>query len=309
MIFCCREATQLEALGNSPGSGPGAFYKKPGKLWTKSWGPHPRSAPLQRLERFEWLVTLFTCRQLSYDSDALNAFAGTLHALSQEKDPVYNLAGLPYYRGPHEAGSLISIERAIGYAVSWYSTRKPPRVRAMFPSWTWASRTGMASWAWLDWDSHRTLLRDVKLEDKSGNIVVLPEQSDSVSGSDLQNDLNRVATIEITAPTIPGKYIEEYRDSTTYRGIDARMFGTCQDLSVYTSLAIRKAFASNVQKGLWTCFVIAEDDWNAYQILLCKWINESTAERIGCFIIRMESKRWSEYAKARFEKPRRVKLV
>jgi hypothetical protein len=86
----------------------------------------------------------YCSRDLSYDQDSLNAFAGIIRSFQIRKNPVFQLWGVPY---PDEAQTG---ERSAYFrtGLAWKHKRtcwdliQPPRRRADFPSWTWAGWAG-----------------------------------------------------------------------------------------------------------------------------------------------------------------------
>jgi hypothetical protein len=92
----------------------------------------------------------YALRNLSFPSDALNAFAGILSEFKALDRPVPNFCGLPIFDSDSKIGSLI-------VGLSWsvqidYNTRTPSlgsvRKRPGFPTWSWA-----------DWDLSGSVYR------------------------------------------------------------------------------------------------------------------------------------------------------
>jgi len=80
----------------------------------------------------------YASRQLTFDSDSLNAFLGILRS-SQQKG-VYHVWGIPFLAAP--GASNKNMERSFANALGW-STRVPGNStrRLGFPSWSWAGWT------------------------------------------------------------------------------------------------------------------------------------------------------------------------
>ncbi|KAF1837046.1 HET-domain-containing protein [Decorospora gaudefroyi] len=104
------------------------------------------------LLHFMNMVNLYSCRRLTFMTDALNAFAGVMSTLRQAEPVVYNIKGLPYclcHQEQVENGDItvipISVEKALLKALSWHTSwTEPSSRRHIFPSWTWA-----------DWNGHK----------------------------------------------------------------------------------------------------------------------------------------------------------
>lgn len=276
----------MEVLGGPPSSRDKTLEIPPVKasLWeTYSESDDEYDKDFESVINFEYLITDYTNRKLSYASDALNAAAGVLNRSCQERDPIYNFAGLPYYRGSDDAASLIPIEQVIGHALSWHTEGKPSSRREGFPSWTWAGWHGQVRWehprpapapsrAYIG-------LRHIQLENQAGEILKLSDQCNTASGLDLQQKLNTVVAVRFEAPTFIATCIVQ-------GDLGPSIGSQSLDLESWVPPDISRSFVNNVQQGLWSCFVILEQQEYGYPgllVLVCRWKDEQTAERLGCF--------------------------
>ena len=95
-------------------------------------------SPLHFVNSYKDLVGLYTKREMSFDSDAVNAARGLLRLLQREYD-IQFLCGLPVPYLP-------------GYFLTWVpvgsSVRRGPSLQngRQFPSWTWAGWQGEATY-------------------------------------------------------------------------------------------------------------------------------------------------------------------
>jgi hypothetical protein len=110
--------------------------------------------PWQVLDR----IAEFTKRQLSYESDVLNAMIGILNAFSVMKRPVLHHFGvpcLPPFMNTQKIGvafgKLISLvplpdnpDHGLATGLCWF-LEKPSTRRAGFPSWSWTGWMGQVS--------------------------------------------------------------------------------------------------------------------------------------------------------------------
>lgn len=87
----------------------------------------------------------YSSKELSYDTDSLNAFRGIIQRYSKHKHPINAIWGVPYVaqvgqeeeRDSYFAGTL-----AWSHAQSGRGSANQPRRREAFPSWTWAGWAG-----------------------------------------------------------------------------------------------------------------------------------------------------------------------
>ena len=95
----------------------------------------------ERLQEFWSLLENYCRRFLTYDSDALRAFAGIRRVFEEGECPIYNIQGLPVLL----SGKLESDPSLTNFiaALCWANpTPSTCRRRIDFPSWTWAGWTG-----------------------------------------------------------------------------------------------------------------------------------------------------------------------
>jgi hypothetical protein len=95
----------------------------------------------ERLRSLMELLAEYSARNLTYDFDALRAFAGIRRVFEEGECPIYNVQGLPVVlsvelRLDCSAVNLIA-------ALCWeHHEPDKARHRTQFPSWTWAGWTG-----------------------------------------------------------------------------------------------------------------------------------------------------------------------
>ncbi|KAH7393814.1 heterokaryon incompatibility protein-domain-containing protein [Phaeosphaeria sp. MPI-PUGE-AT-0046c] len=275
MVFYCNTSAWMEVLGGPPSAENGSILVPPVKanLWDfYSSSENDVDSPHEKLINFGILITNYTDRNISFASDALKAASGVLSRLQEENDPAYNFAGLPYYRGSGDKMPLIPIEQAIGHALSWHTFDTPLSRREIFPSWTWAGWSGRVKWKQRNVSQDHIPLRHVRLENQASEIIILPEQPNATSGPDLQRTLSTVVAVMFEAPVIPATY-----DAGEYTW----------NLGKWLPPDIDKFLLPNLQQGLWSCFVLfkSEEDSREYAVLLCRWIDGQSAERLACFMM------------------------
>lgn len=102
-------------------------------------------APSEMFIQYVWAVQDYSSRELTYDSDSLNAFRGIIQRYSKQRNPIYAIWGLLYH--PHagmneEKGSFFAAALAWSHAPSGWRSSNQPRRREGFPSWTWVGWAG-----------------------------------------------------------------------------------------------------------------------------------------------------------------------
>jgi hypothetical protein len=125
VVFICNDQIRTEVTGEEKLRG--VHLRHLGKALP----PHRENiGSIGRLRIAQRLLEEFTQRNLSYESDALNAIAGALNTLNTGSFPVCHIWGVPfilYY--PANASSTVSI------ALHWYHVSPVDR-RPGFPSWS-----------------------------------------------------------------------------------------------------------------------------------------------------------------------------
>jgi hypothetical protein len=133
-----QEAMEVDRVGR-------AAPRLAGRLGSKPFlGIIPGASTLAQTTHVEkWLlagshIEEYSQRRLSFGSDAMNAFLGTLRSLGRAREPILYLWGVLLWPIP---GS--STSRKVRLSLNGY--HKPPvRRRAHFPTWSWAAWDGPA---------------------------------------------------------------------------------------------------------------------------------------------------------------------
>lgn len=87
------------------------------------------------------VLSIYTRRKMTFDSDSIRACAGILERFTQTSIPIYSMQGLPIPWPIKPATGFL--EKSIATALSW--THEQPSLacrRADYPSWTWAGWAG-----------------------------------------------------------------------------------------------------------------------------------------------------------------------
>ena len=109
---------------------------------TASWSYYMR--------KYLILATNFTSRNLSFDSDSLNAFAGIMRHLEGAKHPITQLLGIPYLQPFMKPNQYIHYDCVVAalcwrHIHCWNGGSHKTKRRNAFPTWTWAGWSGAVS--------------------------------------------------------------------------------------------------------------------------------------------------------------------
>jgi hypothetical protein len=156
----------------------------------------------------------YTQRELTYPSDALNAFQGVFHIFSRRDEPVNHLLGVPMLPPVpiRKTNQLVAFNRSTSdscvVGLSW-SHKAPGKRRVEFPSWSWAGWEGQleASLLWSKhWEESRfhTIIQSVECGE--GDHRLFPSNH-----TDFPLRLSKMPTpvkyIHISAVVFPGQLV------------------------------------------------------------------------------------------------------
>jgi hypothetical protein len=212
---------------------------------------------------FDSYLEKFLERQLSYDSDCLNAFMGILRRFWHQKSPIYHFWGMHFICADASdfAKRLFLLPKRASTAVL--------TKREDFPSWTWAAWNGPVSWKRLQWqDWNPTLDSDtdvtVRVEDESGQLQTLSQY--------VTRDMYRFRPCLIISGWIATVQFESIHDSTEYfcrttnvYGSSSRSFlGTAEIMNVH--LPEQPAWNwTRLGKGFWPLLLFVNNDTSSLE--------------------------------------------
>ncbi|OAG12783.1 HET-domain-containing protein, partial [Paraphaeosphaeria sporulosa] len=137
IYFQCLEMHTCESITT-------LFSSRPRPVWVDN----PLSDDLQA---FPWgvatqpgditeRISTYVQRELSYESDSLNAFMGILNQFWKSDEPLYHLWGLPFHT---KTPKTVPLETQLSNALLWTPTHDNDnnllRKRQSFPSWSWVA--------------------------------------------------------------------------------------------------------------------------------------------------------------------------
>lgn len=133
-------------------------------------------SPLDSLIRYMVLVETYTARELTYDTDSLNAFSGIIRKFEDgsTKELVYQIWGIPFLYAVAKAGTRASFADGLAWShkINTQGDSKRPRRRPDFPSWSWAGWAGEVEYAERTsaYREFRWRIKSVSLELDDGSI-------------------------------------------------------------------------------------------------------------------------------------------
>jgi len=224
------------------------------------------------------LANIYTDRRLTFDSDALNAFSGVMEMFQGPAKPVavHNVSGFPFVPSIEDYQSQ---QASIFVALSWVDLAGIPKRREGFPSWTWAGWQGATNWPYVYNITHGlgvvSLLQDV---------LFCSEKADFAPpyGENAQDKLDSVKAIKFGAPVVSRSAFSIIPDDD----LDVLLWDLKTFLGLNLDTTIPIHFLEQLEKGLWTCFLLGESRGSVsprYFILVVEWQDEETAVRKGSF--------------------------
>ncbi|KAF2828848.1 HET-domain-containing protein [Ophiobolus disseminans] len=265
--------------------------------------------------RFEQMVEQYSRRQLTHETDALNAFLGVMHHLRQSSSAVHTLYGLPFLQvdnnipwsslDSHVNDSLDSFNRTVACSLSWYPRHDSPDPefpyprRSMFPSWTWVGWHGPAKFFHANYSAEcRFHARKVQFETSLGGVPNLPTLLQSGDRRSIQDVLDTVTIVQFEAPIISADIILEtevppkrdvgdsksplmYIETLKIAGRHLESWSNPGD-------AILHDLIENVRQGIWSCLILSGHESvleHGGFVLVVQWEEDKiTAERVGAFV-------------------------
>ncbi|KAE9572600.1 hypothetical protein CGMCC3_g11159 [Colletotrichum fructicola] len=151
-------------------------------------------------------ISHYSKRDLTFESDALNAITATLNDYKDKsKDAAFHAWGMPFAAnlnvldgsspGPLNHVTFASEDAVFGFSLAWHSASPDLRRRHGFPTWSWSScRANVGFLDVPDRNSNNVLMPDpeidVRLEYCNGQIVSLSEYMSQNSSAQLSRYLH-----------------------------------------------------------------------------------------------------------------------
>jgi hypothetical protein len=119
-------------------------------------GTDSTSTPVRELHGH---IEMFSARELTFDSDRLNALRGIL-----SRSPVCSYYGIPFGVDPWRPDDTARLELGFLRSLSWVTILPSNKSGPAFPSWSWASRLGPVSFGHLETFRVKVRLPKAKIE-------------------------------------------------------------------------------------------------------------------------------------------------
>ncbi|KAF5010827.1 hypothetical protein FDECE_3036 [Fusarium decemcellulare] len=245
----------------------------------------------QRMNDFFRTVQQYTTRDLTFDSDSLNAVTGIMRFLSKREPQILNCVGLPYPSLPdHEE----LVEPYLFASLCWYhKADTAPRRRADFPSWTWAGWAGAIRWM-----CYPTLWSSKVLYPKLRQVLFETDDGRTSLALDLlrpgQLLVALPVAIQFEARLIPASLfavessLEDW-DRVTVGGNQLSMMGRRPPTETPDKLLRR------LENGTCGCFLLCDylstkqSPYLRY-LLVVEWQGGQTATRLGALVVQSGTK-------------------
>lgn len=169
--------------------------------------------------KFLILVTNYSSRNLTFDSDSLNAFVGIMAQFQTAHFPIRQILGIPFI-----CPSIFPEEKihrdCVVAALCWrhieccWMTGQVVKRRKGFPSWTWAGWAGTVSWTDLFTDGImdvKSLVEEFRCELDDGTLIKLSHYNQW--GRSDQNQ--KVSALRLSAWLVPPGMISLHGSETT----------------------------------------------------------------------------------------------
>lgn len=233
------------------------------------------------------LAEKYCSRELTFDSDSLNAFFGVLRFLERTSlPPTLHLCGLPYVA----LGS--TDDKAVGMyltaSLCWYHLASSSiRRRCEFPSWTWAGWAGPIRSIRL-YQAQRWVprAREILLEDKGGHIHPAAQYLQTGRHS---HGPDSAGAVSLTAREVPATLFSTVGDTDSWS--DCTVVGHRLLVEgVQLPTATPSVFLERLKSNAWSCLLLGdywsdksyEEDWRF--LLIVEWGDSETATRIGILL-------------------------
>lgn len=258
--------------------------------------------------RFTGLVESYASRQITFESDVLDALNGAMHNIRRSRPSAYNICGLPLFKqdapkhenmpDPYVNSNPQSLDQMVFTVLSWYNKDNTlaEQRRYRFPSWTWADWRCVPEFQPHNMGNRNCtpVLRGVQLMVSRSNILKLPELWPN-DERDWQADLDTVKMIEAEAPLMPIDCISEPsveisenfdgETSKTVFGIDGGVFM----FSAEPSITFYNEMINKIKSHKWLLLLLGESsDWGcrSRHLLLVEWAEDGLmATRVGGFLV------------------------
>lgn len=252
----------------------------------------------------------YSKKELSYQSDALNAFSGILRWLESFEHPLYAIQGTPWV-GPCDSLHDDSWYEAHVFVagLAWKRTEKSVRRtdghgRHLFPSWSWAAWRGQVTWLFNDLlqgdDQNgcesQVLIGNIAVGTEDGFIFRFNNFNEDIEGNNINTDfstaearLNLVRRLETaTSLSFKARIVPSGMfSSSNEENILQIYFGnkdTFLSLSNYKGFISEQDSVDRMNDGRIACFWLSRTS-SRFVLMVCECNEDGSYSRVGLMTI------------------------
>jgi hypothetical protein len=262
------------------------FFGSKNPLSTGGFGEVSRTAEYN-MRLLRDMTELYTERDLTYDTDSLNAFVGILRFFEHSKSPIATIWGVSLLRSLDAEGEdlIKEINASFVASLAWSHEAKfianntliNPRRRDGFPSWSWC---GWQAGIGCGQAPSESLLRFIALEHDDGAVYTPSEYLDLVGPA--QSYSLRPSALWITGFAVPSSAftVSRAEDGTSD---ECRIFGfksayAYMSVGPWDKVAAHKSFAEDESRR---CVCLGDDSDHTSVTFLVLERHEGDWQRIG----------------------------
>lgn len=273
VVFVCRTLACSESVLRSPQTYFGKLCLLPTKL-TLAEEINFRTASLKSAQLKDHIKE-YTTRDLTYDSDSLNAFRGLL---ARHSHPSY--WGIPLLC---EEKRITCVDASFARGLCWQSLKClgddaiKHRRRPGFPTWSWAAVEGQITYSNLRFDRPRG--SKIFLEDSEGTLKSVAHAI-NIQGPKEKMIPEQTHYLHISGPVIKWRLIRTPSHLQTEWMCEPVDAGFPKGLQfLFIDIIADESFAVRLETELWDAIELCKGGFDSHWLLL-DW-NGSTAHRIG----------------------------
>ncbi|VUC27726.1 unnamed protein product [Clonostachys rosea] len=198
-------------------------------------GPLAMKTPQPDMKGYMDYVQSFSMKELTYASDALDAFQGILNAFKRAKKPIYHFWGIPLFMSDSslrqttkQTRSMGSISARFTLCLFWRGFSKSTCSRSKS---SWRTEELPPSWSWVGWNGGiakpfasmgKDCFSDVEiwLEGKDGKLVNLNDVNFHRRMRALQDDYSSIFQLEAWTMPVEIKYRRVQESECTNQSVD-----------------------------------------------------------------------------------------
>lgn len=221
------------------------------------------------MRKFLILATNFTLRNLSDESDSLNAFVGIMKQLEAAKYPITQVQGIPYvhpsvFPDQHTHLDCLVAGLCWRHIRCWNGDSYKVERRTGFPTWTWAGWSGAVSWTDLFTHDEMDLVSvvdNIRCELNDGTLMTLKQYTSQRSSHKLAAPSALRFSAWLVPPTMI--WLDDSTEVISWKIGDFRL-----ELHMSEFEGTTTCFVEHLKAGKLRCFFVARGRYNSYFLIL-----------------------------------------